>query len=92
MKKLMILLATTSLLAGSASAEWDFDVHGAEIARPRMALTQAQKATFLAGLELDLVDPLPATGVLDPLEEAVEAARQAFEASADLLQPEAANR
>lgn len=92
MKKLMMMLATASLLAGSAFAEWDFDVHGAEIAKPRMALTQAQKATFLAGLELDLVDPVPATVVLDPLEDAVQAARQAFEASAELLQIEAAGR
>ncbi|MBX3169987.1 MAG: hypothetical protein KF760_21460 [Candidatus Eremiobacteraeota bacterium] len=90
MKKLMLILTATGLLAGSAFAEWDFDVHGAEIARPRMALTQAQRAMFLAGLELELTAPVPVA--VDPLEQAAEAARQAFEASAEVLQIEAAGR
>lgn len=89
MKKLMLTLAATSLLVASAFAEWDFDVHGAQIAKPRMALTQAQRATFLAGMELDLADPVPLAG------NAGQTARdviQSFQASAELLQIEAANR
>lgn len=92
MKKLMLILTAATLLAGSASAEWDFDVHGAEIAKPRMALTQAQKSTFLAGLELDLVDPAPAPSTMESLEQAVQAAKQVFQASTELLQLEAAGR
>ncbi len=90
MKKLLLIFAATSLLAGSACAEWDFDVHGAEIAKPRMALSQAQRATFLAGLELDLADPVPVA--LDPVEQAVQTASQASDATAEVLLLEAAGR
>ena len=88
MKKLMLILAASSLLVGSASAEWDFDIHGAEIASPRQALTQAQHALFLAGLELELSDPVP----LEPLREALNQAEEASQAAAERLVVEAATR
>lgn len=91
MKNLLMIVAAASLLVGSAAAEWDFDVHGAEIAKPRMAMNQAQRALFLAGLELDLSDPLPSPVVLDPLEEAFKSARLISEQAAQALQ-EAASR
>lgn len=90
MKKLMLTLAATSLLVGSAFAEWDFDVHGAQIARPRMALTQAQRATFLAGMELDLSDPVPVAG--GAAQQTARDVMHSFQASAELLQIEAAGR
>ena len=90
MKKLMLILAATTLLAGSAQAEWDFDVHGAEIAKPRMALSQAQRAMFLAGLELEMPDPVPV--VLNPLEKALKTATEVCEKAAETLNIEAATK
>lgn len=88
MKKLTMILATACLLGGAAFAEWDFDVHGAEIARPRMALTQAQRATFLAGLELDLAEPV----VVDATEQGAELMSKAFDQTVAAVMMEAAGR
>lgn len=89
MKKVMLTLAATSLLVGSAFAEWDFDIHGAQIAKPRMALTQAQRATFLAGMELETSDPVVLS---HPAAQASREVIQSLRTSAEALQIEAANQ
>lgn len=91
MKKLMTTLAAASLMCGVACAEWDFDVHGAEIARPRMALNQAQRATFLAGLELELAEPVT-LAQSDQTRMGADLMTRAFDHTVALVMLEAAGR
>ncbi|MBS2037955.1 hypothetical protein JST97_23415 [bacterium] len=91
MKKLMLTLAAAGLMCGAASAEWDFDIHGAEIARPRMALNQAQRATFLAGLELELAEPVTLAQV-DRTQQGAQLLTRAFDHTAAIVMLEAAGR
>ena len=89
MKKIFLMIAMTGLLAGAASAEWDFDVHGAQIAQPRQCLSQAQHVTFLAGLQLELGQPVTAW---DTTEKAVDFAIRGFAEAVQQTAPEAADR
>ncbi|MFN8611594.1 MAG: hypothetical protein U0931_28880 [Vulcanimicrobiota bacterium] len=91
MKKFLTTLAVASLLSSAAFAEWDFDIHGAEIARPRMALTQAQRATFLAGLELELAEPVT-LAQLDTTRQGAELLSRAFDQTVATVMMEAAGR
>ena len=89
MKKVMLTLAATSLLVGSAFAEWDFDIHGAQIAKPRMALTQAQRDTFLAGKESQTSNPVV---LPHPAAQTSREVIQSLRTAAEALQIEAANQ